>query len=163
MHEFLLRLDSLWPRTTRGRVLLLAVTLPAIIMLSIFVEDNLDVSSDAIFRVVSAVVAPIAIYPCLAGPDSRWMRFGLVLALAVNMGIFFTPLVDRPAASRGEFFLFALPSLVVMLSARVASFPVQTARDRVVRQQLILGLVVSVLACATGFIIAIAEARSTAL
>lgn len=163
MHEFLLRLDSIWPRTTRGRALLLAVGLPAFVMLMIFFENNLGISSDTTLRVLCAVIAPIVIYPCLTDPDSPWMRFGLILAIAINVGILFTPLVDRPTASRGEFFLFAFPSLVVLLSARVASFQVLTVRDRAVRQQLILGLIVSVLACVTLFIFTIAQARSSAL
>ena len=49
----------------------------------------------------------------------------------------FTPLVNRPA-SRGEVMLFALPDAIIVLMARIVSYPVTDVHRRAMRQHMIL-------------------------
>jgi hypothetical protein len=130
-------------------------------MTTLVLESQFGASPDTSHRVYCALGGIILI--CSLGFDesnNRWLRFALPVALLANISIFFTPLVDRPvpAGRGGDFLLFALPSIVIMLSARIANFPVNSVRDRAIRQQLILGLVVAALACAVIFAIALREA-----
>ncbi|WP_344698010.1 hypothetical protein [Sphingomonas limnosediminicola] len=83
-------------------------------------------------------------------PSETWPRISFWLSLLINIAIFFTPLVDRPA-SRGELILFALPDAVVTLTTLLATYRVADFHQRAMRQQMILGLIVTVAACATLF------------
>ena len=76
-------------------------------------------------------------------PGERWPRISFWLALLVNLGLFLTPLVDRPA-SRGEIMLFALPDTAIVLMARIVSYPAVNEYQRAMRQQMILGMIAAV-------------------
>jgi hypothetical protein len=92
-------------------------------------------------------------------PREQWPRISFWVALAVNVAIFFTPLVDRPA-SRGELMLFALPDAIVVLAARIASYRVTNVHQRAMRQQMIFGLVVAVAFCAILFTLVLIDPRT---
>ena len=77
----------------------------------------------------------------------RWPWVGFWIALLINAGLFFTPLLDRPA-SRGEIMFFALPDVTIFLAARAVSYPATDDHQRAVRQQLIVGLVLAIAVCA---------------
>jgi hypothetical protein len=85
----------------------------------------------------------------------RWPWVAVSVALATNIGLFFTPLFDRPA-SRGEVMVFALPDIAIFLAVRAATYPTADAHQRAVRQQLIVGVIlavaVSAIILATGLI-----------
>jgi hypothetical protein len=116
------------------------VGLAAFLFISIALEDKFGVPSDTTYRIVCAVACVGCIYK-LGGdyPGERWPETSMWLALLVNGGLFFTPLVDRPA-SRGEVMLFALPDIIILLVARIASYPVETVHQRAMRQQMIRAL-----------------------
>lgn len=118
-------------------------------------EDEVGIPFASTFRVGCAAACLLFIYKLGTDyPGERWPRFSLWIALIVNIGIFFTPLVDRPA-SRGELMLFALPDAIVVLVAllveRCVSYPVADVHQRAVRQQIILGLVLAIAFCAILF------------
>jgi hypothetical protein len=79
-------------------------------------------------------------------PTESWPQASLLIALAVNVAILFTPLVDRPA-SRGELMIFALPDAMIVLGARIASYHARDDHQRAMRQTMILGLVVATIFC----------------
>ncbi len=127
-----------------GIVLLLA--------LAFWTEGAFGLPSETTLRVALAIACLVSIYHLgqTAFPGRRWPQAALLLSLLVNVGIFFTPLVDRPT-SRGELMIFALPDAVIFLTAWLASVllagPASDDHQRAVRQQLILGLVLAVTFC----------------
>lgn len=106
---------------------------------------------EATYRVACGVSCLVFIWTLIDDhPDEGWLKTSFWLALVINIGILFTPLVDRPA-SRGELMLFALPDAIVVLVARLATYRVSEDRQRVLRAQLIFGLFVAMTACAILF------------
>ena len=77
-------------------------------------------------------------------PGEKWPQRVFWVSLLVNIGVLFSPLVDRPA-SRGELALFLLPDGFVVLIAMIAH---NQALARSVRAQLIATVVVFTAACA---------------
>ena len=92
-------------------------------------------------------------------PGQHWPRTSLWIALLINVGIFFTPLVSRPT-SRGELMLFALPDSVVVLAASIASYRVDDVHQRATRQTMILGLVVALVLCVGLFAVTLTEVHN---
>ena len=88
-------------------------------------------------------------------PGQRWPWISLAMALLIDIGMFLTPIFDRPA-SRGEILMFALPNATIFLFARALSYPIDDVHQRAVRQQLIVGAILaaafSALVLAIGFV-----------
>lgn len=80
-------------------------------------------------------------------PGERWPRIALVIALLVNIGLFFSPLRHLPA-SKGDILLFRAPDAAIMLATRTFSYRVTNDHQRAVRQQMILGLILASALCA---------------
>jgi hypothetical protein len=121
------------------------------LILGLWLEDGLGIPFDTTYRVGCAGACLILM--AKAGLDyreERWPKIALSLAMLVTLGLFLTPLVDRPA-SRGEIMLFALPDAIIFLTARIAAYQVTDAHRRAVRQQLILAAVSGVVLCAILF------------
>jgi hypothetical protein len=118
------------------------------VVFSIILENTFGVPFDTSYRIACAGICLGFIWTIGRDyPGQRWFLIAFAIALLVNIGIFFTPLVDRPA-SRGELMIFALPDTVILLAARIVSYPVQDTYQRAVRQQMILGLVIAIAFCA---------------
>jgi len=123
----------------------------AFVAIAIALEDHAGLKFDTTYRLACAIICLAFILKLWSDyPDKRWPRIGFWVALVVNIGLFFTPLFDRPA-SRGEIMLFALPDAIIVLVALITSYPVGDPHQRAVRQQMILGLVVAVAFCALLF------------
>jgi peptidoglycan/LPS O-acetylase OafA/YrhL len=153
---------TLRSQSIRAKLALVALLVVAMLMTTWVLESQFGVSADTSHRVYCALGGIIIIYSWgFDEPNNRWLRFALPAALLANIGIFFTPLVDRPVSEGrgGDFLLFVLPSIVIMFSTRIAMLPVNSVRDRATRQELILWLVVAVIVCAVIFAIALREAR----
>ena len=148
------------PKPKMKRVVLLLLGVIAFVIIGIVLEDEAGIPFKTTYRVGCAVACLTLIYQLgLQNPEERWLRVGFWCAFIVNAGLFFTPIVDRPA-SRGELMIFALPDAVVLLAVGLAYYPAGDARQRAVRQQMILGLVVASLFCATLFGFALIEPRT---
>ena len=120
-------------------------------------ENEAGIPFDTTYRVACAAACLLFIKKLrLDYPEETWPWASLWIALLVNVGIFFTPLVDRPS-SRGELMLFALPDAVVVLVARIASYRVTDVHQRAARQTMILGLVVALVFCVGLFALTLAE------
>lgn len=91
-------------------------------------------------------------------PGERWPWIGLGLSLLVDVALFFTPLVDRPA-SRGELIIFGATDAVVVLTVRIVTYRVANVHQRAMRQQMILALLVAVVVSGLLFAAALAEHR----
>jgi len=91
-------------------------------------------------------------------PDEKWPQRTFWISLLINIGIFFTPIIDRPA-SRGELIIFGLPDGFIVAIAMIAH---NRSWTRSVRTQLIATIVLFTAACAAllAFVIFMA-ARST--
>lgn len=123
-------------------------------------QDHFGIPFDTSYRVVCAAGCLFFVYKLQRDfPGEQWPRFSLGVALLVNAGIFFTPLVDRPA-SRGEVMLFALPDAVVVLAASIASYRVNNVHQRATRQTMILGLIVALVFCVGLFALTLAQVHS---
>jgi hypothetical protein len=123
----------------------------ALLAIGFTLEDELGIPVATTLRIACVTFCQVFIYELGRDyPGEKWPRISFWIALAVNIAIFFTPLVDRPA-SRGELMLFALPDAIVVLAARIASYSVVDVHQRAMRQQMILGLVVAIAFCAIVF------------
>ena len=143
------------------RVGLALLGLIAFVTIGTVLEDEVGISFDTTYRVVCAGMCVVLIYSIgLEYAGQRWPRVVLWLATLVNVGILFSPLVDRPA-SRGEVMLFAVPDVVIFLTARIVTCSAVTVSQRATRQQMILGLVVAIGFCAILFALAILQPRTT--
>jgi hypothetical protein len=114
---------------------------------------------DTSYRVACAAASSALVYSLKSGfPDEKWPQRAFWISLLINIGILFTPLVDRPA-SRGEIILFFLPDGFVAAIAMIAHNRSWAAS---VRTQLIATIVLFAAACAAllGFVIFMAG-RST--
>lgn len=131
------------PRFRTSGWILLGVV--AFVAIAVMLESRFSVPFDMTYRIACAVACVTFIGKLAADyPGERWPWIALSIALLVNIGLFFTPMVDRPA-SRGELMIFALPNAVVVLIARIASYCVADERQRAMRQLMILALVVVIL------------------
>ncbi len=141
------------------RLSLAVLGIAAFVAIGIALQGGLGIPFETTYRVACA-------FACLGFiakvgsdyPGERWPRIGIAVALLVNVGVFFTPLVDRPA-SRGEIMLFALPDAVILLIAWIATYRVVDVHQRAMRQQLILGLIVAVAFCAILFTLTLIQPR----
>ena len=123
----------------------------AFAVVSISLATQAGIPFDTSYRVACATMCLVFIFKLGSDyPESRWPRISFWIAFAVNIGLFFTPLVDRQA-SRGEVMLFALPDAIIVLVALIISYPVLDEHQRAMRQQMVLGLVVAVAFCALLF------------
>lgn len=130
------------PRRWLASFILLGIV--AFVIAGITLESRIGIPFDTTYRVGCAGLCLYCIFKLGSDyPGERWVQTSFWVALFVNAAIFFTPLVDRPT-SRGELILFALPDIVVVLVARIASYSVVDVHQRAMRQQMILGLVVAV-------------------
>jgi undecaprenyl pyrophosphate phosphatase UppP len=145
----------LGPRQRRLSLALLGTI--AFVIIGIALKSQIGLPLDTTYRVACAAICLAFIFKL--GSDyhgERWPRTSLWIALLLNVGLFFTPLVNRPA-SRGELMLFALPDAIIVLAARIASYSVVDEHQRAMRQQMILGLIVAVSFCAILFALALIE------
>jgi hypothetical protein len=130
-----------------GRIGLALVAVVTFVAVGVALQNEAGLPFDAFYRFACAMVCLGFIWKMRGDyPTESWPRISLWIALLVNVAIFFTPLVDRPT-SRGELMLFALPDAVVVLAARVATYPVSNDHQRAMRQMMILGLVVAAVFC----------------
>jgi len=70
----------------------------------------------------------------------RWPWVALVVATLFNIGLFFSPLAHLPL-TKGDLLVFLAPDAAIVLTARLATYRVETDAQRAVRRQLILLLV----------------------
>lgn len=119
----------------------------ALLVIGFTLQGELGIPFDTTLRVACAALCLAFIYKLGADyPGEKWPRISLWLAFLVNVAIFFTPLVHRPA-SRGELMLFALPDAIVVLTARVVTYRAGDVHQRATRQTMILGLLVATVFC----------------
>jgi Na+-translocating ferredoxin:NAD+ oxidoreductase RnfA subunit len=158
-----LREDVLGKRVWRASLVFLG--LAALLVTAFTLEADLGFPAATTLRIATAAACLVFIYQIgeKAFPGERWPRVALAFALMVNVGVFFTPLVERPP-SRGELMLFALPDTIVVLVAWLAALlstgPAADDHQRAVRQQLILGLIIAVAVCATLFSLILIQPQS---
>jgi hypothetical protein len=132
----------------------------ALLVVGFTLEDEVGIPFATTLRVVCVGFCQFFIHKLGADyPEEQWPRISFWVALVVNIAIFFTPLVDRPA-SRGELMLFAVPDAIVVFGARIASYNVVDVHQRAVRQQMILGLVFAVALCAILFTLVLMDPRT---
>lgn len=132
----------------------------AFVIIGTVLKDETGLPFDTSYRVACAAICLFLIFKLGQDyPGERWPRVSFWLALLVNLGLFLTPLVDRPA-SRGELLLFVLPDAAIVLMARIVSYPVVNAYQHAMRQQMILGMLVAVAFCAFLFTFTLAEAHA---
>lgn len=128
------------------------VAVIALVLIAFALEANFGIATDTTIRVACVGVCLFFIRGFAKDyPGQSWHQIGLWLSLVVDIAIFFTPLVDRPA-SRGELTLFALPDAIVVFSARIATYSVTDDHQRAMRQQMVLGLVVAIAFSAFAFV-----------
>lgn len=130
------------------RLLLVLVGVGLLVAGSIILEDRLEIPVDVFYR---AACATISLWMMIRigqayRPDT-WPLLAVATAIAVNVAMFFTPIVQRPA-SRGEILLFAAPDVLIFLIFRTANFRVVDEQSRAVRQQLIVGTIIVATFCA---------------
>lgn len=113
---------------------------------SIVSEERAGVPFDTTYRIVCAVVCLWFIRDFEEQFPGRF-RLSFYLAVALNIGLFYTPIMERPA-SRGELMLFALPDAIVVLAVEIATYEVRDDRQRANRQMMILALVAAIILCA---------------
>ncbi|UAK25081.1 hypothetical protein [Sphingomonas nostoxanthinifaciens] len=113
------------------------------VAIGIALENDAGIAFDTSYRVGCAIACLIFIFKLQRDyPTEQWPKIGLVASALINLAIFFTPIVSR-SASRGELMIFALPDAIVVLTALIASYRVETVHQRAVRQQMVFGLVVA--------------------
>lgn len=109
----------------------------------IALENDAGIPFDTSYRVCCAIACLTFIFKLARDyPAEQWPKLGLIGSALINFLIFFTPFVSRPA-SRGEIMIFALPDAIVVLTALIAFYKVETPHQRAVRQQMIFGLTVA--------------------
>lgn len=119
----------------------------AVLVVGFTLQDTVGVPVETTLRIATAAICLFFVYKLgLYYPGESWPRISLWVALAVNLALFFTPLMDRPV-SRGELMLFALPDAVVVMTARVVSYRAADVHQRANRQIMVLGLVVAIAGC----------------
>jgi ABC-type Fe3+-siderophore transport system permease subunit len=140
-----------------GRLALALLCIAAFVTIGVVLEDKVGTSFDTTYRVACAGACLLFINRLrLDYPKEIWPRKSLAAALLINIGIFFTPLVDRPS-SRGEVMIFALPDAVVVLVALIASYRVTNVHQRAERQTMVLGLIVAIVFCGGLFTLTLAQ------
>ncbi len=113
------------------------------IAIGIALEKDLGIPFDTSYRVACAIACLAFVFKLQRDyPTEKWPKAGLLGAGIINISLFFTPLVSRPA-SRGELMIFALPDAIVVLAALIAFYKVETVHQRAVRQQMVLGLIIA--------------------
>ena len=146
-----------WYKSRLWRLSLALLGIAAFVAIGTALENEAGIPFNTTYRVACGAICLLFIYKLgLDYPGERWPRTSLWIALLINVGIFFTPLVDRPA-SRGELILFALPDAVVVLIARIVAYRVVDVHQRATRQLMIFGLVVAVTFCVILLGLALAE------
>jgi hypothetical protein len=139
------------------RVTLALLGVVAFVIIGIAFENKLGLPFDMTYRVACAAVCLLFVFKLGSDyPGERWVWVSFWVVLLLNIGLFFTPLANRPA-SRGELMLFALPDAVVVLVARIISYPVLDEHQRAMRQQLNLGLAVAFAFCVILFALSLIE------
>ena len=151
-------------RSRRRELGLWLLGIVALLVIGITLEDEAGIPLAMTVRIAGASICLLFIYRLGRDfPGEQWPRIGFWISLVVNIGIFFTPLVDRPI-SRGELMLFALPDAIVVLVAmsveRMVSYPAVDVHQRAVRQQIILGLVLAIAFCAILFTLVLIDPRT---
>jgi hypothetical protein len=148
-------------KVSKGREASLWVLgLVVLLVIGFTLEDDFGVPFATTLRVALVGSCQFFIYKLGSDyPGEQWPRIGFWASLVVNIAIFFTPLVDRPAY-RGEAMLFALPDAIVVLTARTASYPVTDVHQRAIRQQMILGLIVAIAFCVILFTLTLIDHRT---
>lgn len=132
----------------------------ALLVVGFVLEDVAGIPFDTTYRVACAAMCLLFIYKlALEFPGQHWPRTSLLIALLINVGIFFTPLVNRPT-SRGELMLFALPDAVVVLAASIACYRANDVHQRATRQTMILGLVVAFVFCVGLFAVTLTQVHN---
>ena len=148
-------MHSRWRRLCLG---LLGVV--AFVTIGIALEDELGIPFYTTYRLGCAGLCLFFIATIGQDyPGERWPWIGLAIAALINLSLFFTPVLEGPA-SRGEVMLFALPDAIILLIARTVSYSVHDDRQRAVRQQLILGIVIAVVFCSILFAAAFIQPRT---
>lgn len=153
--------DKLTKTPNRRKVLFYIAAGICLIALSFVLERETGIPVETTMRVGAAGLCLGFIYNLsLDYPGERWPWIGFWLALLVNIGVFFTPLVKGPL-SRGELMVFASPDAVVVLAARIFTYRVTDIHQRATRQTMILGLVVAIAFCAILFTLAFVDPRTS--
>ncbi len=116
----------------------------AFVAFGVELQNRFGIPFDTTYRIACAG-ACLAFIAKLGwdSPDERWPWIGLGLAAIVNIALFLTPILDRPA-SRGEIMIFALPDLVVVMAVRIRAYRVTNDHQRAMRQQMVMALVLAV-------------------
>ena len=134
--------------TWLGRMGLALLGIIGFLVVAVALDHAFGLPFDTTYRIACAAACLVFILKLARDYSGEsWVRIGFWLSLAINVGIFLTPLVDRPA-SRGELMVFALPDAVAVLAVRAATYKAATEHQRAVPQQMILGLVIAIAFCA---------------
>ncbi len=121
------------------------------VLIGVALENDLGIPFATTYRVACAVACLTFIVKLGKDyPSARWPRVAFCVSLFINVLLFLTPVVDRPA-SRGELMIFALPDAIIVLVALIVSYKLVDVHQRAIRQNMILGLIVAVVFCALLF------------
>jgi hypothetical protein len=130
------------------------------VIISIALEDEIGLPFDTTYRIACASACLVFIWKFISDyPGERWPQISFWIAVIVTLGIFFTPLVNRPT-SRGELMLFALPDAIIVLVTRIAFYRVVNENQRAMRMHMIFGLIVAVAFCSILFALTLVEAHT---
>lgn len=130
------------------RLCLALLGILAFVAVAAAMENEFGIPFKTTYRIACAIACLVFIYKIGSEyPGERWPRVAFIIALAFNLGLFFSPLAHLPA-SKGDLLFFGVPDTAIMLAARTFSYPVRDMHQRAVRQQLILGLILALAFCA---------------
>ena len=120
----------------------------AFVLIAVELEGHLGIPVAFTFRVACASACLFLIAKLGADyPGERWPQISFVMALLFNIALFFSPLSKFPA-SKGDILFFGMPDAAIVLAARIVTYRVADDHQRAVRQQMILGLILSLAFCA---------------
>jgi drug/metabolite transporter (DMT)-like permease len=130
------------------RLCLVLLGILAFVAVAVAMENEFGIPFKTTYRIACAIACLAFMYRIGSEyPGEQWPRIAFIIALAFNLGLFFSPLAHLPA-SKGDLLFSGAPDAAILLAARTASYPATDAHQRAVRQQLILGLILALAFCA---------------
>lgn len=139
------------------KLVLILLGIAAFVVTGIALENYVGIPFDLTYRVACAAACLLFVYKLQSDvPDALWLRITFWLALLVNVGIFFTPVTNRPI-SRGELLFFAAPDTVIALTVWIATFQPVDQDQRAARVRMIVILLIAIVICIALFGLGIAQ------
>jgi len=130
------------------RVCIALLSIVAFVTIAIGLENSAGIPFAFTFRIACACICLYFVIQVGADyPGQRWPKIAFLIALMLNVSLFFSPLANLPA-SKGDILFFAAPDAAIVLGARAITYPVSNDHQRAVRQQMIVGLILALAFCA---------------